>query len=177
MLLDTVRVSPELEQYFKTRDSNRNASIVTYDTLWTLFPPETRVVTKLFLNCEQVFVVHQAPTPFNVNPPGARLGLYTVVWCWDWNGRSMTKVYYQLEIDTFSGTKPIDQLPFYPLQYYKGGTFGSEEKLCQALRIRGESYNRIVRSVSGATQLFSYHGDVVVERRSITKSWREEQVL
>ena len=165
-LLECVKGSPELEKYFKTRESNIRANITTYDTMWTIFPPKTKVVAKLFLNTFQVFEVAFAPIPRSIRVPRKR---YVEVWCWDWNGKEMTKVYYEIPVELFWGTKDIGQLPCYPLEYYQDGNEKEIDSLCNTLRVRGEKYNRIVRSKAGASQMYVYGGPALSERRSVVK--------
>ena len=175
-----MKVAPELEKYFKTRDSNLDASITTYETYWTLFAPKTKVVAKVFLNTLQVLEVEVADWPWE-NPPPRTLNV--LAWCWDWNGKEFTKVYYFLPIDKFQGTKPINQLGtkdnqinVYPLKYHKEGTKEDQEELCKMLQQRGAKYNKIVRSKPGATQMYAYNGDALSDRRSVIRSKESDSV-
>lgn len=166
-LLESVTTAPELEKYFKTRESNLKAHITTYETMWTIFPPRTKIVAKLFLNQVQLLEVRGAPIPRRTPmPPNMKL----LAWCWDWNGKEMVKVYYFLSIDRFWGTKDISQLFCYPLQYHKDE---SPEDLCKMLRARGSRYNKIVRSKPGATQMYLYDGVALTERRNVIKPKRD----
>lgn len=166
-LLECVKAAPELEKYFKTRDSNLGASITTYETMWTLFCPGTKLVAKLFLNQFQILEVSRAPIPRSNPPPQ---DLKVLAWCWDWNGKEMIKVYYWLSIERFWGTKPVNQLFCYPLEYYGDGTEKEREEFCKTIRARGTKYNKIVRSKSGATQMYIYNGAALSERRSVIKA-------
>jgi len=166
-LLECVTTAPELEKYFKTRESNLKAHITTYETMWTIFPPKTKIVAKLFLNQVQLLEVRGAPIPRRTPmPPNIKL----LAWCWDWNGKEMVKVYYFLSIERFWGTKDIGQLFCYPLQYHKDE---SPEDLCRVLRARGSRYNKIVRSKPGATQMYLYDGVALTERRNTIKPKRD----
>ena len=165
--------APELEKYFKTRESNLNASITTYETMWTLFPPKTKIVARPFLNMLQVFEVESGPIPYGSPLPRK---LNVLAWCWDWNGKEMTKIFYYLPIERFRGTKDINQLPCYPIKYHKGGTDQDEQELCKMLNTRGAKYNKIVRSKPGATQMYSYNGEAVSDRRSVIRSLENDAV-
>jgi len=172
-LLECVEAAPELEKYFKTRESNIKANITTYDTMWSIFKPRTKVLAKLFLGTYQVFEVALAPIPrFNRVPRRRSIS----VWCWDWNGKEMTKVFYDIMIDRFWGTKDISQLACYPLEYYMDGSEKEIEKLCKEIRERGAKYNRIVRTKSGASQMFIHNGAALSERRSVVKKDRKDTV-
>ena len=174
-LLETIKVAPELQSYFKTRESNRIASITTYETMWTLFAPKTPVIAKLFLNTSQVFEVEGAPIPYF---KGRERKLNVFAWCWDWNGKEMIKIYYSLPIEKFRGTKDIDALPCYPLKYHKTGNSeeGEGEGIRKTLRERGAKYNKIVRSRPGATQMYEYKGEAVSNRQNIIKSTDNDEV-
>ena len=168
-----MKAAPELQSYFKTRESNLNASITTYETMWSLFAPKTKIIAKLFLNTTQIFAVEDAPIPYS---KGRESKLYVLAWCWDWNGKEMIKVYYNLPIDKFRGTKDINQLPCYPLEYYKNGTPEEIAEFCNTLKKRGVKYKEIVRSRPGATQMYSYNGEAVSISRSIIKSMDRNEV-
>ena len=88
----------------------------------------------------------------------------------------MTKVYYYLPIERFRGTKDINQLPCYPIKYHKGGADETEEELCKVLKKRGAKYNKIVRSKPGATQMYSYNGEAVSDKRSVIRSIETDAV-
>jgi hypothetical protein len=169
-LLESVTSSPELEKYFKSRDSNIKAGISTFDTMWTLFAPKTKIVAKLFLNQTQILEVGRAPIPRRRTRRNPEAREHTVLaWCWDWNGKKMVKVYYFLPIERYWGTKDIDQLFCYPLQYHND----DKEELCKSIIARGERYNAIVRSEAGATQMYKYDGPALSERRSVIRKKRE----
>jgi hypothetical protein len=158
-LLERIQTAPELEKYFKVRETNMNASITTYETLWTVFAPKTKIVAKPFMNMEQVLEVNSAPIPFST-PAESSLQMWT--WCWDWNGKKMVKVYYLLRFERFRGTKPINELPFYPLEYHI-----NKEELCEKIRKRSKEYIKAVRVKSGASQMFTYVGNAYGDRRKV----------
>ncbi|MCJ1417781.1 hypothetical protein MMC32_004126 [Xylographa parallela] len=162
-LLEAVKTAPELEKYFKTRESNIGASITTYETMWTLFAPKTRVIARPYMKMLQVFEVETAPIPWETPLPRV---LEVLVWCWDWNGKEMTKVYFWIQIKKFRGTRDISQLECYPCKFHKG----DEEEFMSTLRKRGAKYNRIVRSKDGATQMRHYEGDALSDQRNAIKS-------
>lgn len=70
------------------------------------------------MNMPQVFEVESFWSP-GVKSRHRRQ--YVFVWCWDWNGGKMVKTYYWLSIERFLGTKDIDQLSCFPIQYYETG--------------------------------------------------------
>lgn len=174
-LLECVEAAPELEKYFKMRDSNLKAKITTFDTMWTIFEPKTKVVAKPFLQTTQIFEVAFAPIPRFDNVPSTKRRAVSV-WCWDWNGKEMTKVFYDIMINRFWGTKDISQLACYPLVYYMDGVDEEIQSLCDNLRERGKKYNRIVKSKTGASQMYMYDGPALSERRSVVSKRGKDQV-
>jgi hypothetical protein len=117
-------------------------------TRWisSIIPP--KVVAKPFLQTTQIFEVALAPIPrFDGVPERTAVS----VWCWDWNGKEMTKVFYDITINRFWGTKDISQLACYPLESYMDGSEKEIESLCKDLRQRGLKYDKIVRSKTGAS--------------------------
>jgi hypothetical protein len=161
-LLQRIQAAPELEKYFKVRETNANALITTYETLWTSFAPKTRIVAKPFMNIPQVLEVTSSPIPFS-NPAESSLQMWA--WCWDWNGKKMVKVYYLLRFERFRGTKPINELPFYPLDYHI-----NKEELCETIKKRSKEYIRAVRCKPGASQMFTYVGNAYGDRRKVLAS-------
>ena len=81
----------------------------------------------------------------------------------------MTKTYYNLPIEKFRGTKDINTLRCYPIKYYKSGASEEIAGLYKSLKQRGAKYNKIVRSKSGATQMYSYDGEAVSNRQSAVR--------
>jgi hypothetical protein len=88
----------------------------------------------------------------------------------------MTKVFYDIMIERFWGTKDISQLACYPLEYYMDGSEKEIDGLCKQLRDRGAKYNKIVRSKAGASQMYIYNGPALSERRSVVRKEGKDQV-
>ena len=123
------------------------------------------VVGRRYLNRLQTFCVESAPDPYDKN--SKRKELYVLVWCWDWSGKEMIKVFHWLHLEKFRGTKEISQLACYPIKYYGNGNPEAVENLKKDIRKRGSRYNQIVRSMSGATQMYFYKGDAMFDGRTI----------
>jgi hypothetical protein len=174
-LLECVEAAPELEKYFKMRDSNLKANITTFDTMWTIFKPKTKVVAKPFLQTTQIFKVALAPIPRFDDMPYPKMRVVSV-WCWDWNGKEMTKVFYDITINRFWGTKDISQLACYPLENYMDRSEKEINSLRENLKERGLKYNRIVKSKTGASQMYIYDRPALSERRSVVRKRGKDQV-
>ena len=166
--MERIQSAPELEKYFKVRETNANASITTYETLWTCFPPKTKIVAKPFMNTHQLLQVSSSPIPFS-NPAESTLQMWA--WCWDWNGKKMVKVFYLLRFERFRGTKSINELPFYPVEFHTG-----KEELLKVIRKRGVHYMNYVQCKPGASQMFTYVGNAYGDRRKVLASSDEDMV-
>lgn len=164
-LLSYLRRADELTAYFKTRDSNRTAKVTTYDTMWTLFAPGTEVVAKPFLNSVQIFRVGIPPD----SSPGNKF-----VYCWgyDWNGKALVKCWYPFRMEKFKGTKEINTLECYPLEYHQneipehedGRGTSTTSPLRESLIKRGRLFNDLCRVPKGAKQMFDYDDYVLWSR-------------
>lgn len=88
----------------------------------------------------------------------------------------MMKVFYDIMIDRFWGTKDISQLACYPLEYPMDGSEKEIDSLCKNLKERGMRYSKIVRSKTGASQMYFYDGPAVSERRSVVRKMEKYQV-
>src|ERR1043166_9301848 len=80
---------------------------MTFETLWTLFAPETLIVATPFRGLRQILRVADYLMAPNV--------LRIWAWQWDWDGSKMVRVKYELRIERFRGTKKVLELPYYPL--------------------------------------------------------------
>ena len=157
--------SNELESYFKTRESYMSAGITTFDTMWSLFVPGKHVYAKPFLNTPQLFVV-EAP-PFNWEKPETPHRLSADCWCYDWNGKYLVKAFFEIHIERFRGTKPINELPCYPLEYYgtDDGRFQDQAELRKMLIERGTKFYKTVKVPKGASQMKNHEGPALSERQ------------
>ncbi|RYP22908.1 hypothetical protein DL767_008956 [Monosporascus sp. MG133] len=168
-LLGRVETAEELEDYFKTKEVNSIAKVTTFETLWTVFAPKTLIVTKPFLGIPQLLEVSSSP----LSAPGAMKKvsrLWMTAWCWDWDGKKMVKVYYDLKFRRFRGTMEISKLDYYPLSYYEGA-----EELQSTIRKRSKAFLKATMFCpTGAGQTFKYEGMAFVARRKVVSGSRDE---
>ena len=80
-------------------------------------------------------------------------------------------MFYDITINRFWGTKDISQLACYPLDSEK-----EINSLRENLKERGKKYNRIVKSKTGASQMYMYDGPALSERRSVVRMRGKDQV-
>ena len=167
-LMEQISESSEMKSYFKTRESYLQAKITTYETMWSLFVPRQKIYAKTFMSTPQIFVVESPPYNWDRGRSSPST-LEVDCWCYDWNGKEMVKTYYGIEIEKFQGTKRVNELAAYPLEYYDApkDLYTNEEELCAMLVNRGCKYNKIVRGPKGASQMYQYDGDALADRRNI----------
>ena len=163
LLLDTILSGSgdlKLDKYFKTRESHRDQKSVTFESLWTLFPPGTLICSKQFLGQDQVFIVQDNRCPW---PLGRNNGKWSLnCWTYDWDGKVFKRMALDLSIDTFDGTRPITSLPFYPLDHHP-----QPRDLKKRLIERGAKYKRFCTAKQGS-RMFDYKGDVVLGKKGFS---------
>jgi hypothetical protein len=120
-----------LDDYFRDRDSLLKSKSITFDTLWTIFPPGTIVYGRPYLKTEQVFIV-QEPWDFW---PASEKKWYLRCWTYDWNGEVFRRISVFLGFNRFRGTKAISSLPYYPLEEVQ-----DRDELKRRLIERGKKY-------------------------------------
>ena len=122
LLLDTISATsgdPKLDKYLKTRNPESRLKSVTFDTLWTIFPPGILIYGKPFQGQDQVFIVqdNERPWPYNRRAlPYERRPWGLICWTYDWDGRRFMRVPVRIEFDHFEGEMPITSLPYYPFE-------------------------------------------------------------
>ena len=134
--------------------------------MWSLFVPGQLVFAKPFLGTPQVFVV-EAP-PYNWDTSIENPSRLTAnCWCYDWNGKHLVKVYFEVEFEQFRGTKPVSELPCYPLDYYQAeeGPYRTKKDLTEMLIARGKKFYKIARTPKGAKQMYRHDGTALPERQ------------
>ncbi|SMQ47334.1 unnamed protein product [Zymoseptoria tritici ST99CH_3D7] len=160
-LLELIRTSPELKNYFKTRQSHLDAKVTTYENMWSIFIPEQLVYAKPFMATPQLFKVSSSS---NLFPTSREPRVGVECWCYDWNGKDIVRAYYDIFIEYFRGTRSISELACYPLDCFtKDEKFDSPDQLREKLVERGAKYSRCVRAQKGVAQMFAFDGMALVE--------------
>ncbi|RYP12448.1 hypothetical protein DL765_007347 [Monosporascus sp. GIB2] len=149
-ILNAVRVSKEVKEYFETRESEDNS--VGFDFLWTIFPPgEFILLPASFMKQNQVFIVREVSR--REEDYGERKYMAITCWAYDWDGqrRKFNRVAVELKIEFYKGKRLITSLPCYPLKCYTG----SVVDLRQSLIKRGERFRELCMRPKGK-QMFEY---------------------
>lgn len=115
-LLKMVKECNELSSYFANRDTDIKQGKITYEFLWTMFPPRCEVFTKTTLGEPQLLQVMDSPGTNQKDDTTFTAEL----WGYDYNGTEMVRVFHEVVItDKYEGSRPVDKFNYYPLKYFK----------------------------------------------------------
>lgn len=107
---------------------------LTWDLLWTFFPPKCVVIATQHGPMHQMLGLNFITSSYRTQPDGNK--------CFAIGGSIITHDggdfgwgRLELEMERFEGTRPIDSLPFYPLEYSN-----ERETVTKQLVARGRQY-------------------------------------
>ncbi|KAL1306189.1 hypothetical protein AAFC00_004291 [Neodothiora populina] len=163
LLLTTIETDSgdnRLDKYFKTREANLSEKVVTYDNLWTAFPPGTLVYGRPFADKHQVFI------SFPGRSWPAKDKWFLECWTYDWNGTEFARRLIDLAIEKFDGQKPLTSLPHYPFELHK-----NFKTLELEMIERGKKFRKLclAKQTDG---MYHYDGEAVLGGKGISKKRR-----
>ena len=170
LLLDTLSSSsgdPKLDKYFKTRDSNKEQRAITFEGLWTIFPPGSLIYGQPFQGQHQVFVVldNMQPWPFiRRSSTRAQHPWYLLCWTYDWDGTKFRRLCLKLRFEYFEGLKPITSLPFCPFEHHE-----KHDDIRKDLIARGREYRRLC-TARQSSQMFEYNGEATFVKKGFSEA-------
>ena len=182
-LLDQVRDTPGLEDYFNSvREMQHTANTITFDYLWTLFPPGELVISKAYEERFQVFIVKECTDYiFKQNRSNDRTWEFEC-WTYDWDGMEFNRVPIMFTFEDFKGTRSISSLHCYPLKFYRedsdeDNSKGEDRSLVirEALVKRGKRYRELCLKGRGK-QIFEYDGFALSRGTGVRKAVKSNQV-
>jgi hypothetical protein len=150
-ILDAVKASKEVKEYFDTRGSADDDS-VAFNFLWTIFPPgEYILLPGSFMEEDQVFIVQEASLDYDDTEEREYMAI--TCWAYDWDGprQVFNRVAIQLKVESYKGKRLITSLPCFPLKWYTG----DKVKLRQSLIDRGKRFRELCMRPKGK-QMFEY---------------------
>lgn len=153
----------KLDRYFKTRGTNKDQSTVTFESLWTIFPPGTLVYGKPFQGQDQVFLVgsfQDVPSATSPTMKGYSWSLQS--WMYDWDGKKFKRSSVNLNFDAFNGTRLMTELPFYPLELHS-----DFEGIKLKLIARGKIFKNVCKAKEGL-RMFEYRGSAVLDKKGFS---------
>ena len=163
-MISTSSGDEALDRYFRTREDLAKTRTITFETLWTLFPQGSLVLSRPFLEEEQVFVVASFKTDTrHVYYNDERQTTFNLVgYSFDWDGTAFNRVPFEFKIAEFQDKKGVFELPVYPLQMHRsrdGGDHGKGviDTLKADLIARGKLYRDYCIAERGK-QTFQYQG-------------------
>ncbi|KAF3015628.1 hypothetical protein E8E14_011058 [Neopestalotiopsis sp. 37M] len=153
-----------LDSYMKMRSDLVSADSITFEALWTIFPPGTLVYSKKFLGQDQLFVVMESQPKSTKLPNDAYDRTETPPWkmiclTYDWNGKRFDRYLMTFTIHHFDETKPIAALPVYPWKYVP-----NKKEMKEKLLTRGNKFRKFCVASSGS-HMFKYQGQALVDKR------------
>ncbi|KAL8703254.1 MAG: hypothetical protein Q9201_003560 [Fulgogasparrea decipioides] len=152
-LLEYIRTSRELKDYFKNRNTDVAKQVVSYEYLWTLFPPATKVVASPFMGTQQLFLVDSIDKFGGTRDNDEQYWVVTCI-CLDFDtGFNRRVVYFRLK--KFEDMKPITALDCYPTKFME-----READLLKSCEEQGKKFKTFCFALKGAAKLFSYCGRV-----------------
>lgn len=142
-----------LDDYFTKRKIYKKEKIITYQALWTIFPPGTVVCASIVFNEPQLFFV----TDSTRNDRRKKNFILTSS-CLDWDGTRFRLTPYELKIEYFKDKRSISTLAVYPLEYHK-----DKKGLKELLIKRGRKYETYCTAKQG-NQMFRYNGPILSQK-------------
>jgi hypothetical protein len=153
LLLEYVRTTTELVEYFKMRKESPNTIAFRY--LWTLFPPGIEVVARPFFNQSQLFRTDHEPESTPEDPDERPQMWPLLAWCFDWTGSDWVKSFHEFEIEPYEREKEISALPCYPLKYYQDTNQTKPEEFRATVLEVGNKFKTFCE-LKGAARMVEY---------------------
>ncbi|KAJ4289219.1 hypothetical protein N0V90_011561 [Kalmusia sp. IMI 367209] len=158
-VIETQSNEDRLDAYFKTRWLYQFERKITFEAIWTLFPPGELIYGNPYQGQEQVFVVHDNRVTWPSKARGPWDPWRLKVWLYDWDGRHFARKYFWITFDGFDGPKQITSLPFFPLRYHD-----NIKEVSERLERRGHAFRDLCTAKKGE-QMFQYKGPAFIRRR------------
>lgn len=177
LLLDTILSGSgdeKLDRYLKTREAAKNQDTVTFDNLWTLFPPGQLIYGKPFQDQDEIFLVQDSYSSWPASKlyPGPDRAWELLCWVYDWNGKNFYRPSLTLKFEPFEGQKSVVSLPFYPLDLHE-----KKDAIRKQLVERGMKFRGLCRAKElGGSQMFQYKGNAIFGRKGFSMSSSENNV-
>ncbi|OJD32095.1 aaa family atpase [Diplodia corticola] len=163
-----------LDKYLQSRDALKKQRSITFDNLWTIFPPGTVVCGRSFcFQQDQLFIVesNRRPWPQDVRHRGNPAVFVLLVWIYDWDGKAFNRRSLELPITAFGGQKPIVSLSYYPLEANEEQRATIERELLE----RGKKFRQCCVAPPDE-RLFQYKGQATLDRKGFRWGFRDPSV-
>jgi hypothetical protein len=170
-LLQTIKQGSgddRLDSYLKVRDDLVKQKSITFEALWTIFPPGATVYSHPFFRNDplqdQIFIVLQNSYWPWINEESEFRSI-KVKWpltcfMYDHDGAQFTRTTVQLRIEPFEGPKPITSLSCFPFTAMEED---ERKKIESRLMTRGLEFRRFCQA-TGNGRMFQYDGNAIFEQ-------------
>ncbi|KXT09858.1 hypothetical protein AC579_6750 [Pseudocercospora musae] len=156
----------KLDSYLEAQQSLKKSRHITFQALWTIFPPGALVWTQLFTAKDQILVVsgpksRSWPREGGSLRPGQRVTWALNCMAYDFDGKGFRRKEVTIRFDAFEGIKPIASLPACPLDILQNPR---REDIRSRLLKRGKLFRRYC-TVDGNENMYTYTGSALVKRQ------------
>jgi len=145
-----------LDRYFKNRQSMKDERNVNFESLWTLFPKGSFIVSRPFFDQAQVFMVQSCELP---DMDHREPELIVIAYSYDWDGFKFHRVPYKFRIPSFPDKKALGELLCYPISEHLSS--GESKQVLKDTRddliSRGRKFYKCCITAKGK-QTFQYSG-------------------
>ncbi|KAL9058201.1 MAG: hypothetical protein Q9206_002032 [Seirophora lacunosa] len=163
-LLECIRSTRELKEYFKTRDANIARQVTSFKDLWTFFPPATRVVASPFMGTRQLCLVEALKGRSDRESGKTYWQIECIYLDFD---TSFSRRMISFKVMDFEDTKPLKALECYPTKF-----MDNEEEFLKLCEKQGKMFKTFCFGLKGAAKLFSYHGNAASSGIGLNKPQR-----
>ncbi|KAL8957512.1 MAG: hypothetical protein Q9193_005236 [Seirophora villosa] len=163
-LLECIRTTRELKEYFKTRDANIARQVTSFKDLWAFFPPATRVVASPFMGIRQLFLVEALRDRSTLESGKSYWQIDCIYLDFD---TSFSRRSVRFTVTDFEDTKPLKALECYPTKF-----MDNEEEFLKLCEKQGKMFKTFCFGLKGAAKLFSYHGNATSSGIGLNKPRR-----
>ncbi|MCJ1437027.1 hypothetical protein MMC27_006412 [Xylographa pallens] len=174
LFLEQVKLTPGLQSYFNGgREMQEKIETVTFEYLWTLFPPGELVYSAVYMKKPQIFIVKSCTDFISTRRAGKKMLWEFDCWTYDLDGTEFNRIPVEFSFEDFKGNRSITSLHCYPLKYHKeDDEEKSEQSFQEKLITRGRRYCELCLKRPGS-QIFEYDGYALSRGsgiRQVTKS-------
>ncbi|ORX96837.1 P-loop containing nucleoside triphosphate hydrolase protein [Clohesyomyces aquaticus] len=166
VLLNQVQSAPGMDPFLETIKNFGSNRTIQFKHLWTIFPPGELVISNLFMDAPQAFIVQECSSEIHDESDAGTQKEKQVwmLWCWsyDWNGKTFDRVLVYFKFEEYPGARMINTLHCHPLQYHFVDD-ASDAKIVQLkedMIERGKLYRDYAVRDVGA-QMFDYTGSAI----------------
>ncbi|KAL9105307.1 MAG: hypothetical protein Q9227_009502 [Pyrenula ochraceoflavens] len=163
LLLETIANGSgdtKLDKYFRSRHANIEQKIVTFETLWTIFPPGSLIYGKPFQDQHEVLLVQDNTRTWPSRRDGQNW--YLLCWTYDWNGEAFKRSCLRITFEKFDGQKAIVALPYYPFKFAE-----DREHVESELIERGKRFKQFCLLEQGH-RMFDYSGEAIFDKKGFS---------